>query len=127
VIPLVLGGDRRHVGERLARFVVTILDDEQARRPLTGLVRAAASEPEAALMVRDLVSREIIARIVEQLDVDDAELRANLVASQIVGLVMARHVVAMHPLADAPAERVVAAIAPTLQRYLSGPLSDAAG
>ena len=52
----------------------------------------------------------------------DAELRATLVGSQLVGLLMARAVVAVEPLASAPAETIVAAVGPTIQRYLAGDL-----
>jgi hypothetical protein len=45
-----------------------------------------------------------------------------LVASQLIGLVMLRYVLAVEPLASAPAEELVAIYAPTLQRYLTGPL-----
>jgi hypothetical protein len=41
----------------------------------------------------------------------------------MVGLVMARYVVKIEPLASLPPERVVALVAPVLQRYLAGPLS----
>jgi AcrR family transcriptional regulator len=109
-------------GEQLARLFVAILDNPQARRRVTGLVRAAASEPEAARLVRDLVSREILTRVVEALGVDDGERRAALVGSQLIGLVMARVVVGVEPLVEMTAEEIVAALAPTLQRYLSGPL-----
>lgn len=39
--------------------------------------------------------------------------------SQIVGLTVARYIVAVEPLASRPAHDV----APTLQRYLTGPLT----
>jgi AcrR family transcriptional regulator len=122
MVPVVFGGDRESVGERVARFIVSVLDDPEARQPLVGLVRAAASEPEAARMVRELLAREVIARIVEALGVDDADVRASLVGSQIVGLLMARHIVGLEPLVSLPTEQVVAAIAPNLQRYLVEPL-----
>lgn len=122
VVPEVFGGEPEGVGERVAQFIVTLLENPQARQPLVGLVRAATSEPEAARMVRELVTRELIGRIAETLGVDDADFRASLVGSQIVGLLMARYIVGLEPLASLPAERVAAAIAPTLQRYLVGPL-----
>ena len=53
---------------------------------------------------------------------DDAGLRASLVGSQLVGLAMARYIVGIEPLASAPPDAVVAAVAPNLQRYLTGPL-----
>jgi AcrR family transcriptional regulator len=122
VVPTVFGGERESVGERVARFIVAVLDNPEARQPLIGLVRAAASEPEAARMVRELLTRQVIARIVEALGVDDADFRASLVGSQIVGLLTARYIVGVEPLASLPAERVAAAIAPNLQRYLVEPL-----
>ena len=44
------------------------------------------------------------------------------VGSQIIGLMMARYIVEVEPLASLPAERVVEMIGPTLQRYLMHPL-----
>jgi hypothetical protein len=38
--------------------------------------------------------------------------------------VMARYVVAVEPLASLHPERLVAAVSPTFQRYLVGPLAD---
>lgn len=120
----VFGGDPETVGERLAGFLLSVLDDPAARRRIVGLVRAAASEPEAGRMVRELISREVLARVVETLGVDDVAVRADLVGSQIMGLVMARHVIRIEPLASLPAPAIAAAIAPNLQRYLTGPLPD---
>jgi len=122
VLPGLLSGTRDGVGLRLAHFVLGVAESEDGRRRVTGLVRAAASEPEAARLVRELVERELFAPIAQALDVQDAELRASLVGSQIVGLIMARYVVAVEPLASCPADVVAAALAPTLQRYLTGPL-----
>ena len=98
-------GDREQIGQRLADFLLGVLEDPEARRRMTGLVRAAASEPEAARMVRDLITREVLARIIQALGVDDADLRATLLGSQVIGLVMARHVIGLEPLASLPEER----------------------
>lgn len=122
VVPALFAGERDDIGRRLADFLLATLEQPEARRRLTGLVRAAASEPEAARMVRELITRELFARIVEALGVEDAAVRANLLGSQVVGLVMARHIVGVEPLASLPADAVAAAIAPNLQRYLTGPL-----
>ena len=43
----------------------------------------------------------------------------------MVGLVMARYVIAIEPLASADDETIAAAVAPTIQRYLVGDLSSA--
>ena len=125
-LPGILAGERRTVGERFARFIVGVLEDEQARTVITGMVRAAASEPEAARMLRELISRRVFGPIAEGLGSDDAELRATLVGSQVVGVVMARYVVAVEPLASLDPERLVVALGPTFQRYLAGSLDNPA-
>jgi len=67
----------------------------------------------------------ILRRIAKDLDLNPAEgaLRANLVASQISGLIMVRYIIKIEPLASAHPETIVALIGPTIQHYISGPLS----
>jgi AcrR family transcriptional regulator len=122
VVPTILAGRRSEAGLRLARFALDVLEDPHGRSVMTGILRAAASEPEAARIVRELVANRIVGAITEGLDVDDAALRATLAASQMVGLVLARYIIRVEPLASLDREAVIDAIAPTLQRYLTGPL-----
>jgi hypothetical protein len=58
------------------------------------------------------------------LPADEAERRVQLVISQMAGLVLTRYLLALEPLASMPPEDVVAWVAPTIQRYLDGPLPD---
>jgi AcrR family transcriptional regulator len=120
VLPQLVGGPRSKAGERLARFVVDTLEQPQPRAVLTGMVRAAAADPEIARLVRDQVSARVVAGIATGLGVDDAPVRASLVASQIIGLIMARYVIGVEPLASLESDALVEAIAPNFQRYLTG-------
>ncbi len=74
VVPTVFAGDRARLGQRLATFLLTALASPIQRR-MTGLVRAAASEPAAAEMVRELISTRVVTPIIEALDGHDAALR----------------------------------------------------
>lgn len=122
VLPHILAGDRAGIGARLAGFVLAVLQSPEGHARMTGLVRAAASEEAAAEVVRERVTRDMLAPLAAGLGSDRPELRGSLVASQMVGLVMARHVVKVEPLASLSPEQVAALIAPTLQRYLTEPL-----
>ncbi|OBE92478.1 TetR family transcriptional regulator [Mycobacterium sp. 852002-10029_SCH5224772] len=51
-------------------------------------------------------------------------VRAQFLASQLMGVVMARYIVGVEPFASLPAEQVARTIAPNLQRYLTGDLPD---
>ena len=52
----------------------------------------------------------------------EASYRAALVASQVLGLALARYVLGLEPLATASQDDLAAAIGPTLERYLTGPV-----
>ncbi len=123
VVARIAGGGPDEVGARLAEFVLGVLEDPSAQARATAIVRAAASEPRAAELLREIISRQVLEPIARALGAEDAELRASLAGSQVVGLVMARYVVAVEPLASRPPHVIAAAIAPTLQRYLMEPLS----
>lgn len=72
-------------------------------------------------MLREFVTRELLARIATALQMDRSELRAALAASQLVGLAMVRLVVKIQPLAGAEIEELARIVGPTLQRYLTDP------
>jgi AcrR family transcriptional regulator len=122
LIEAVTTGDQAYAGRRLADIVVDILDDEVRRRPMLSMVRAATSAPEAAGPVRDFLTRNVLQPIAERLGADDADYRASLVMSQIVGFTIARYVIALEPLATRARDRVIADLAATFQRYLLGEL-----
>jgi AcrR family transcriptional regulator len=115
-------GPRSEVGERVVRFVLSVLADDEARARWIGLIRSAVTEPEATRVFREILTTRIFRPLAEQLGMDEAPLRATLAGSQVVGLVMARHIVLIEPLASLEEERLVDAIAPTIQRYLTEPI-----
>ncbi len=121
-MPQIVEGPRSRLGKRLAEFLLDVLEDPESRKAITSIVRAAASEPEAAQAARELVTARVLVPIAERIEADRPALRASLINSQMVGLIMARYIVALEPLASLPAKEVVRAIAPNLQRYLTGSL-----
>lgn len=122
LIAQLASGPRSQVGERVVRFILSVLADDEARARWIGLIRSAVTEPEATRVFREILSTRIFRPLAEQLGMDEAPLRASLAGSQIVGVVMARHIVSIEPLASLDDERLVGAIAPTIQRYLTAPL-----
>ncbi|MFH5880587.1 hypothetical protein [Arthrobacter sp. NA-172] len=50
-------------------------------------------------------------------------MRGNLVATQMVGLMLLRYVVRLEPLASASQDEVVRLLAPNVQHYLTGELT----
>ena len=82
---------------------------------LLALVNSASSHPGAALALREFVLSEIVGRLSSTLG---DELRAALVASQVVGLIAVRYIARVEPLASMDREEIVPLVAPALQRYM---------
>ena len=121
IIPAIVEGDPEHAAERILRTFLSVWDTTGGGA-LAALIRSVASHERAARMMREFISRVIIGRIVSAVSPDRFELRAALCGTQIAGLAMIRYVIRLEPLASADHDTVVAAIAPNLQRYLTGTL-----
>jgi AcrR family transcriptional regulator len=119
-IARVFDGDPAGLPERVARGLISTLEDPATQRSALAIIRAAASEPEAAEVIRTVLTEQVLTPLVARLRTDHAELRATLVATQFVGLAMARYVVRVEPLASASPEQLVAAITPVITHYLGG-------
>jgi AcrR family transcriptional regulator len=111
-----------HLGERLVGTFLELFDQPAAFAPFLALIRGAVSNEHAAALLREFLAREVLGRLAAAASPDRPELRASLAGSQIVGLAMARYVVAVPPLATTARETVVACVGPTIQRYLTGEL-----
>jgi AcrR family transcriptional regulator len=116
----VLAEDPDQVGERLVEVFLSIWDHAADRSPLLAVIRSAVGDERAAAMLREFITEELLGQIAGRLGRPDARLRATLAGSQLIGLAMARYIIRVEPLASAPAAQVVAAVGPTVQRYLTG-------
>jgi AcrR family transcriptional regulator len=123
VLPQVLAGGADGVGERLVRTLLRVVESA-AGGAVAALFRSAVSNELMARMLREFVVRQITRRVIKELDLDPAEgpVRTTLVFSQIAGLITARYIIKVEPLASLPSEVVVAMVGPTIQRYLTAPL-----
>jgi AcrR family transcriptional regulator len=117
----VLPGDPERLGERVVGRFLTVWDSTGGG-PLAALIQSVAGHEEAARMLREFVKNVFIGPIVGAVAPDRVDLRGSLMGSQLIGLGMVRYVLKLEPLASAEHAVVVAAIAPTVQRYLTGPL-----
>lgn len=88
---------------------------------MLAVVRSALTHEAARDIMRSFVTRNLLERIAAQVPVPAPTLRAELAASQLIGVAMLRYVLELEPLASADPETIVATVAPTLQRYLTDP------
>jgi len=114
----------RSLGEHLLLTVLRAWDVPDARATFLGLLRSAVTSEQAAGMLREFATEAILGRIAEAAapgpQGTDQRFRAALVASQVLGLALARYVLELDPLVQAETGDLAAAIGPTLERYLTG-------
>lgn len=124
IVKAALEGPRERIGQSLVTLALTALEEPAARRTLLGLMRTALGHDFAAGMLRQFLVREVFHRIAlelsEDVGVEDAELRANLAASQVVGLIIVRFGIRAEPLAGASVSEVAARVGPVIQWHLLG-------
>ncbi len=110
------------LGLRLPSVLLPIWDSEMGAgliATLRGLL-TGADVSLARSFLQEIVVEEVGSRVDNP--PGTGRIRAQFVASQLMGVVMARYIVGIEPFASLPAEQIAATIAPNLQRYLTGEL-----
>jgi AcrR family transcriptional regulator len=122
LVPTVFDEGVSGAGERLLRLFLSVWDDPEARLPLVALVRSSLMQGTPETLLQQGILRMVLKPLRAALPAEEADRRVQLVASQLIGLVMTRYLLVLEPLASMPVDDLVAWVAPTLQRYLDGPL-----
>jgi AcrR family transcriptional regulator len=108
-------------GERLLRTFLSVWDDPDIQEGLLAVVRSVLDE-DGATLLKDGFIPVVVGPVLAELVADRPDVRIPLVASQVLGLIVTRYVLPLPPMADMPAEEVVARMGPVLQHYLTGDL-----
>ena len=111
-------------GHRLVEHVLSRWDATTPEgQVLLTLLRSAASDAAAAAALRELFASQLVPAL-RRLITDESEgpQRAALVASQILGLALARSVLELPPFDAMPPDVIAANVGATVQHYLHEPL-----
>jgi AcrR family transcriptional regulator len=121
IIAEALPGDPDELAERLIARLLRVWD-ETGGAQLATLLQSIASHEVAAGLLREFIGRVLVGKVLSTVAPDRPELRATLAGSQMFGLAFVRYVLKVEPLASADHATIIAAVAPNMQRYLTGPL-----
>lgn len=116
-----LPGDPEHLAERILRRLLQVWD-ETGGAQLATVMQSIASHDVATRLMREFIVRVLVVKVLSVVAPDRPELRASLCGTQVFGLALVRYVLKVEPLASADHATIIAAVAPNLQRYLTGPL-----
>ncbi|WP_182112143.1 MULTISPECIES: TetR/AcrR family transcriptional regulator [unclassified Actinotalea] len=114
----IVAGGLDGLGARLLDAILRTWDAPGGREHFRMVIAATSTGQDH--LVRDFLASEVFGRVRAAMTGDDADLRVGLIATQVAGVLVARHVLELEPIASAPRERIVAAVGPVLQHYLTG-------
>jgi len=104
--------------EALVRAYLQLIDSDKSRNAILALVRSAVSNDKAAAMLREFMTAELLPVIARLTSHPDAQLRASLVAAQLIGIATQRHIIRIEPLVKASPDEIVTLVAPAIEQYL---------
>jgi Tetracyclin repressor-like, C-terminal domain len=121
-ISQIVSGSANQAGRRTLQMLLTTWDMAGG-----GPFAASAVTTTGLAKTVDIVEKSltvpVFSPLLKKLGADKVKLRASLCASQLVGLGIMRYAVRSEPIHSMDVDTLVDAVAPTLQRYLTGDLS----
>jgi AcrR family transcriptional regulator len=117
------------VGERMVATALTLWESDGVKDTFLGLLRSAVTSEQAATMLREFVTDTILAAIVRAAGLDrlgnraEAEYRATMVATQLVGIALTRLVLKLPAITAVSVSDLAATVGPTVERYLTGEIA----
>jgi hypothetical protein len=111
------------LGERLVRTMLAIWESD-LQASLVASLRTALDQPATTRAMQEFLTTEVLGQVLQTLPYPEGEAnrRLGLVASQLGGLMIGRYVLRLPTLIDMSVEELAVAVAPTLQRYIDGPV-----
>jgi AcrR family transcriptional regulator len=111
------------LGVALITLLLGAWADDEVGPTLRAILQTAAHEPATREKLRRVVEGSLMG--VSQLGADERDrlIRSGLVSSQMMGFALMRYVWKVEPVASMSDDEAIAAIAPNLQRYVSGDLT----
>lgn len=110
------------IGRVLPSLLLPLWDSEMGKGFIATLRSMLAGNDSSLFrtFLQEVIVKEVGSRV------DDppgsGPIRVQFVASQLVGVVMARYILELDPFRSLPVEQIAKTIAPNLQRYLTGEL-----
>lgn len=110
------------LGHKLPSVLVPLWDSEAGQGFIATLRSLLAGSD--VVLIRSFLQEVIATEIGPRVDnpPGSGRIRVQFVASQLVGIVVARYILELEPIRSLSAEQIADTIAPNLQRYFTGEL-----
>lgn len=115
------------VGRRLARACIDTWESSDRLDSLMAVARSAATHEQAALLLREYVREDVLDCVELVVGGRDAEQRAAVIAAQLFGAMLLRHVVRVEPMASMPRESLLDCLVASVDFNLRAEIPGTAG
>lgn len=119
-LPNLNGVPRNRLGVAIVTHFLDRWEGDLVDDALLFLFRAAPTNDTAAARLQATFLEQLAAPIAAVLDTPDAERRCALVGTQLAGVALCRYILRLEPIASMTTDALIADLAPTVQRYLTG-------
>ena len=113
---------KRDIGRTLVVHFLEVWEGSRSNSSLISLLRAAASNEDAAGAVRAIFGGQVVPMLAQVVPPAELPMRAGLVATQIMGLAVTRYILKVPPVVAMDRAQIVRLLGPTMQRYVVGKL-----
>lgn len=121
-LPNLGGVPVRQRGQALLEHFIRRWEGDLSDDVLVLLLRSAVTDERAAQRLQAVFQEQLVDTLSRMSGPEEALRRAGLIASQVLGVALGRYLLKLPGLADRPPADLIADLAPTVQRYLTGRL-----
>jgi AcrR family transcriptional regulator len=106
-------------GRNITNLFFTVWENPETRDPIMALLRGAFSTEQGAAVLREFFGTAMLGRVAPQIGGPDAELRASLAISHLIGVAVLRYVIGFPALVKVPVAQLVDTLSPRIQAYFT--------
>jgi AcrR family transcriptional regulator len=111
--------DQSSAGQKIVRAFFSAWDRPENRPKIMALLKSAMSDQARASQVASFITDQVLAPILPSISASNSAYRLDLIAGQLVGVLILRHALMVEPLASAPVENLVDSLGPVIDQHLS--------
>lgn len=120
MLPQLEGIDPSYQGIALVKHFLNLWESSDSAPVLIILLRSAVATEMAAERLRSIFVSQVLPAFALSGESEKSEVRAGLIASQLLGLALSRYILEIPPVARMSHDEIVTKVGPTIQGYLEG-------
>ncbi|MFD2417724.1 TetR/AcrR family transcriptional regulator [Amycolatopsis pigmentata] len=89
------------------RGLLSLWEDPEQGAPLRALIAGVAHDDAFAVLVKEMIEREMVGKLADRIGGADARQRAGAFCAQLAGLIVTRYLLRLEPIASMAPDELV--------------------